>query len=194
MSNSKEVLDEIFFNNILMDWNRKINLVSRKKTDVFDLIEESKLFFKYINFFEGVRILDLGTGGGFPGIPIYIHHPETKMTLVDSTKKKVDAVRDIVDNLGYSNNVEAVWSRAEDLYKLNKYKNRFDYVVSRSVAPLFNLTKWSRHILKKEGEVITIKGGVIWEEIDKTKRQEFIKNVYEEKIGDRIAVVVRFNN
>lgn len=176
-----------------MEWNRKLNLVSRKKTDVFDLIMDSKLFFNYIKFFDGIKILDLGTGGGFPGIPIRIHHNEAKLTLVDSTQKKVDAIRDIINKMDYTD-VEVIWNRAENLDKKKKFRYKFDYVISRSVAPLFNLSKWSRHLLKEEGKLITIKGGDILEEIAKTKRQKFVKTIITEVVAGRIAIVVEFRN
>jgi len=193
LSEDKTTLEEILFNNLVMEWNRKQNLVSRKKTDVFDLIEDSKMFFNYIKFYDGIKIIDIGTGGGFPGIPIRIHHKEAKLTLVDSTRKKADAVRNIIDKMNY-NDVEVVWNRAENLEKEEKFRNKFDYVVSRSVASLFNLTKWSRHLLKEGGKLITIKGGDISEEIAKTKRQEFLKAIETEVVAERVAIVIEFRN
>lgn len=86
--NWQTLVKEQQFNDVLMEWNAKINLVSRKKLNVLDLIEDSKLFFKGINFKPGDRLLDLGTGGGLPGIVIAINHPEMNLVLVDSIEKE----------------------------------------------------------------------------------------------------------
>ena len=88
-TNWQALVREKQFNELLMEWNQKINLISRKKIDAFDLIEDSKLFLEKINFTEGVKIFDLGTGGGLPGIVIAIHHPEAIVTLADSIQKKI---------------------------------------------------------------------------------------------------------
>lgn len=194
--NWQTLVKEKEYNDLLIEWNKKINLVSRKKPDVFDLINDSKLFFEYINFKEGTRILDLGTGGGLPGIVIAIHHPEAKLTLVDSIQKKINVVSDIIKKLGLKN-VEAIWSRAEDLIKspfekgeTGGFDNYFDYIVSRSAAVLQDLTKWSKDLLKPGGKLITVKGGNIAGEIHKTKKLDFVKNIEVFEVNDRKVVIV----
>ncbi len=184
------------FNDLLMEWNGKINLVSRKKTDVFDLIEDSKIFFDAIEFKEGIKILDLGTGGGFPGIVIAIHHPEAELTLLDSIEKKVKVVDDIIESL-FLKNASAICSRAEELpatprTKTETYKNYFDYVVARSVAPLQDLAKWSKDLLKPEGKLVTVKGGEFSGETQKTRRLEFVESVEVSRRGEKAIVVVKF--
>ncbi len=101
-SDNTEVLEKKF-NDLVMDWNSKINLVSRQKSNIYDLIDDSKLFLKHIVFQKGLKIMDLGTGGGLPGIVIKIHHPEIHITLVDSIQKKINAVGDITQKLGLEN-------------------------------------------------------------------------------------------
>ena len=189
MENWQILIKEKEYNDLLLEWNMKINLVSRKKTDVFDLIEDSKLFFDAIDFKEGINILDLGTGGGLPGIVIAIHHPEVDLTLVDSIQKKANVVKDIVKKLGIKN-AEVICIRAEDLAKLDEYKNRFNYVVARSVAVLQDLCKWSKDLLKPGGKLVTVKGGDIKGEIHKTKNLKYIKKVELITAGERQIVAV----
>ena len=177
------------FNDLLLEWNKKINLVSRKKTDVFDLIEDSKLFFEAINFTPGIRILDLGTGGGFPGIVIAIHHPEAKLTLVDSIQKKINVVSDIVKKMQLAN-VTAICTRAEELPA--EYNHQFDYMVARSVTVMQDLCKYAKPLLKQGGRVVSVKGGDIAGEIQKTKKFPFIKYVNVVQKGERKIVTAEF--
>jgi 16S rRNA (guanine527-N7)-methyltransferase len=167
---------EIEFNNLVMEWNRKINLVSRKKSDVFDLINDSRVFLDYIDFSLNPKILDLGTGGGFPGIVIKIHHPEIIVILVDSIMKKITAVCDITSRLDIKR-VTAICSRAEDLNKNNVFKHAYDYVVARSVAKLQDLMKWTNGLIKPGGKLITLKGNNADEEIKKTKELKWVKGI-----------------
>jgi len=183
------LIKEREFNDILIGWNSKINLVSRRKKDVSDLIDDSKLFFEAIEFKEDTQILDLGTGGGFPGIVLAINYPQAKLTLVDSIKKKTSVVEDVVKRLGLSN-VEVICSRAEEL----KMVHKFDYVVARSVATLQDLVKWSRNLLKAHGKLVTVKGGEISGEINKTRRMEYVKRVDVYERGERLIVVCELYN
>lgn len=164
------------FNDLVMKWNTKINLVSRKKTNIYDLIEDSKLFIDYIDFKEGLEVLDLGTGAGLPGVVIKLHHPEINVTLVDSIKKKADALRDIVFKLGLEG-TDVVNARAEDIGKHPNFKGRFDYIVARSVSTLDNLVKWSKNLVKSGGKLITVKGINISEEIIRAKRYKYVKSI-----------------
>lgn len=193
MSEQKEnweaLLKEREYNDLLLEWNQKINLVSRKKTEIFDLIEDSKLFFGAIDFREGLKVLDLGTGGGIPGIVIKIHHPEINITFVDSIQKKINVVTDIVKKMKLEN-TEVICSRVEELPE--KYHNSFDYVVARSVAPLQDLAKWSKDLLKPGGKVVTVKGGDIAGEIHAARKLMYVKKVTSTQIEERKVVVVEF--
>jgi 16S rRNA (guanine527-N7)-methyltransferase len=127
------------------EWNEKINVISRK--DIDGLYEKHVLHSLSIatvfNFQPGMQILDLGTGGGFPGIPLAIFYPEVRFHLVDSIAKKLKVVDAVAEAIGLEN-VTTQHSRVEDI------RNRkFDFVVSRAVAPLKDLWKWSKPVLKR---------------------------------------------
>ena len=147
-------------------WNERINLVSRKDMDLFSLhhILHSLGILKIVSFEPGTQILDAGTGGGFPGIPLAVVFPECSFTLVDSVRKKITAVSDIIEKLRL-NNTEAVWTRVEDI------KEKFDFVVSRAVAPFPELVSWTlKHIKelsnnKLPNGLIALKGGSLPEEL-----------------------------
>lgn len=193
--NWQTLVKEKQYNDLLIEWNSKINLVSRKKPNVLDLIEDSRLFFNGIDFKPGLNILDLGTGGGFPGIVIAIHHPEVNLVLVDSIQKKINVVSDIIKRMELTN-AAAVCSRAEALvsggFMNGKMKNHYDYVVSRSVAVLQDLCAWSKSLVKPGGKLVTLKGGDIRGEIDKTRRLPYVKNIHRKEFGERILVTVDF--
>lgn len=150
------------------EWNTRINVVSRQ--DIENLNERHVLhslaIARVIQFKPGSAVLDLGTGGGFPGIPLAIFFPETKFTLVDGTGKKITVVREVASALGLQN-VNALHSRVEEL----KMAGSFDFVVTRAVAPLDKLLGWSQRLLKRKhthaypNGVIALKGGHLEGEI-----------------------------
>ncbi len=154
------------FREIVLDWNSRINLISRKDTETFEIrhVLHSLSIIRYIRFWTGARVLDLGTGGGFPGIPLAIVNPEVQFTLVDSIEKKMKAVADMVAQLGLGN-VRVVRSRVEDI------KSPVDYVVSRAVAPMPELVHWTREIVLpgQAGSLpngwLVLKGGDLKEEL-----------------------------
>lgn len=142
------------------EWNAQINVVSRK--DLISLYERHILhslsIAKFINFNKGAKIMDLGCGGGFPGIPLAILFPEVSFTLIDSIGKKIKVVQEITNSLGLKN-IEAHHMRAE------KVNDSFDFVITRAVAPMIDLVKWTRKKYKKtnkhsiENGIIALKGG-----------------------------------
>ena len=161
-------------------WNEKVNLVSRKDIENLTVkhILHSLSLVKYIRFDEGARVLDIGTGGGFPGIPLAIYYPNVKFTLVDSIEKKIKVVEDLVRELDLKN-VTVKRARAEEL------KEDFDYVVSRAVAPMSELVGWSFKNCKM-GQVgslpngwVVLKGGDLKEELSQFKKVVEVQSIHE---------------
>ena len=142
------------------DWNEKINVISRKDIDNLYLhhVLHSLAIAKGVSFRPGTRILDFGTGGGFPGIPLAILFPETQFKMIDGTGKKIRVVNEVATAIGLEN-VEAVHLRGEE------EKGKYDFVVSRAVMPLPDLMKIVKKNVGKEQRnslpngVICLKGG-----------------------------------
>ena len=163
---------------IYRDWNAKVNLVSRK--DIDHLYEHHVLhslaIAKLLQFKPGAEILDVGTGGGFPGIPLAILMPDVQFHLIDGMLKKVKVVQDVIEQLGLTN-AKAQQVRAEEL------KNaRYDFVVTRAVAELNLLRQWTSQRLLKPKEshplpngLIALKGGKIREEIKALPKGEYVE-------------------
>ena len=177
------------------DWNQKINVISRK--DIDNLYERHVLhslaIAKLYTFLPGAEILDLGTGGGFPGIPLAIFFPETQFTLIDGTGKKIRVVEEVKTALDLTN-IQARQIRAEEL------KQHFDFVVSRAVAQLDQLINWSFRLLKKKQQhaipngLIALKGGNVQAEIKALPRKEYVEvdpisNLFEEVFFEEKFVV-----
>ena len=172
------------------DWNSRINLISRK--DINNLythhILHSLGVAKIIVFKPDTRILDFGTGGGLPGIPLSILFPEVQFHLVDSTKKKITVVQDFANQLALSN-VKAEWARAEDL------RNRYDFVLGRAVTSISQFLNWcgnkigndSRNTLKNG--ILYLKGGEFEKELKSIRQANtiyslsdyFSESFYQEK-------------
>lgn len=174
-------LDELY-----KDWNSKINVISRK--DIDSLYEKHVLhslaIAAVIDFKPGTQIIDIGTGGGFPGIPLAIYFPEVQFHLVDSIAKKLKVVEGVSAAIGLKN-VTIQHTRAEEI------KNRkFDFVVSRAVAPLKDLWKWSKPLIRKGNEqelpngLICLKGGDLGNEISESglrPRMVAIEEIFKEE-------------
>ncbi len=149
------------------EWNSQINVISRK--DIGSLYDKHVLhslaIAAAIDFRPGTKVVDIGTGGGFPGIPLAIFFPEVQFTLVDSVAKKLKVVTAVAEGINLKN-VQVVLARAETLPK-----NSFDFVVSRAVAPIGELWHWAKPLLKKKNSneipnsLICLKGGDLSKEI-----------------------------
>ena len=159
------------------DWNLKINVVSRKDIDELYLrhVLHSLGIAKVIQFKDGSKILDVGTGGGFPGIPLAILFPECQFHLVDSIAKKLKVVNEVVEGLGLTN-VKTTHSRVEDI------DDTFDFIVSRAVAIMPTFVHWVKgKIAKKQNHelkngILYLKGGDLTEEL-KTYKTATIYNL-----------------
>ena len=149
------------------DWNSKINVISRKDMEQFYVhhVLHSLGIVKVMPFEPGSKILDIGTGGGFPGIPLAIMFPETHFHLVDSIGKKITVVKDVVKQLKLTN-VEAQQARAEQLVR------KYDFVISRAVTRMVNFYPWVKNKIRKEdineypNGILYLKGGEVDEEME----------------------------
>lgn len=169
---------------LYIEWNEKINVVSRKDIDsLYERHVLHSLSIATINpFNDGMEVVDLGTGGGFPGIPLAIFYPEVKFHLVDSINKKLTVAAGIAEAIGL-NNVTVQHTRVEEI------KNRkFDFVVSRAVAPLKDLWRWSKPLIKKTGApvegviaggLICLKGGDLAQEIQESGTRPRLMDIHE---------------
>ena len=171
------------------DWNQKINVVSRK--DVELLYERHVLhslgIAKYKSFERGTKVLDVGTGGGFPGLPLAILFPDVQFTLVDSIRKKIKVVDDVIQTLGLENIVTVV-NRAEAI------EDSFDYVVARAVMKAEPLIRLIRKQMLPGSTVFMLKGGDLREELKDIKKSRIIplgKYYQEEFFTTKSLVVVQ---
>ncbi len=165
------------FASLVVHKNDKVNLISRK--DVVKIIENHIFISSFISEFLPQRVtkfLDIGTGGGFPGIPLAITRSNLKGVLVDSTAKKIDAVQEFIDKLKL-NNITAENSRVESDEFKQKYSNTFDLVVSRATVPLIILFRYSLPLIKEKAYLAAIKGGDLIDELKtaELKYKSYIK-------------------
>src|SRR6185312_199738 len=121
------------------------------------------------SFPHGAAIFDLGSGGGLPGVPLKIARPDLEITLCDSIGKKIAAVKDIIERLNLTG-IKAIVGRAEDIAKKPEYRNQYEVIVSRAVAPLDELIVWSKDLRKPGAIMYALKGGNLMEEIERAKK------------------------
>ena len=177
--------------NLYKDWNEKINVISRKDIDEFyeRHVLHSLGIAKIMEFADGSKVLDIGTGGGFPGIPLAILFPNVEFTLVDSIGKKITVVKAVAEELELKN-VKAYHERAE------KLKEKFHFVVSRAVTQMPVFLLWLRGKFEKEqfnpkhNGVLYLKGGDLGEELVGINCEiHNLKNHFEEEFFDTKKVV-----
>jgi 16S rRNA (guanine527-N7)-methyltransferase len=163
------------------DWNGKINVISRK--DIDSLYERHVLhslsIAAWMEFTPGMDVIDIGTGGGFPGIPLAIYFPDVRFHLVDSVGKKLKVVEAVAEATGL-NNVTVQHARAEDIRDRS-----FDFAVSRAVAPLKDLWAWSRPLLRNDRKMadfknglVCLKGGDLSQEISESRLRPHVKEIH----------------
>ncbi len=163
------------------DWNSKINVISRKDMEGLYLkhVLHSLSIAATLDIKPGTQILDIGTGGGFPGVPLAIFFPEVQFHLVDSIAKKLKVVNEVASAIDLTN-ITTQHTRVEDM------KNRqFDFVVSRAVAPIKDLWQWSRPFIKKGHDhehangLICLKGGDLAQEISDSQVRPHLLSIYD---------------
>jgi 16S rRNA (guanine527-N7)-methyltransferase len=181
-----------FYTALLKEWNKKINIISRKDEEqiwTYHLLHSISPFF-LLDIEQNSVIVDIGTGGGLPGIPMKIVRPDLSILCIDSTGKKINAVEQMIHELRL-NNIKALWGRAEEIGLRLEYAGKFDFAVARAVAPLKDLLSWSKVFLKRREKkehakkindhgridplspaVLAFKGGDLMGEIETVQRQQ----------------------
>lgn len=162
----KRYIDELIY------WNGKVNLVSRKdEENIYEKhILHSLAISKYVEIAPKSYCMDIGTGGGLPGIPVAIANPEIRMTLVDSISKKAKLTDMFAKHTGLRD-IGAICSRAEELAQKKEFAGKFDYIMARGVARIERLVEWTAPLLKKSGKWLLLKGGDLSEEIAEAKKR-----------------------
>ena len=190
---SKENLYK-YMNN-LIEWNQKINLTAIKNEE--EIILKHFVDSIYIKNMVKGRVLDIGSGAGFPGIPLKLVNSNINLVSIDSVNKKINFQKDTVEKLSL-NNIEIIHTRAEDLAQNKDYREQFDFVVSRAVANLSTLSEYMLPFTKIGGKCICMKGPNCLEEIDNAENAikllgGRIEKIEEYKIADgidRVLVVI----
>lgn len=160
------------YHNELMYWNQRVNMISRKdENNIWDRhILHSLMLLKHVKVPQRARVLDVGTGGGLPGIPLKIARPDIKLLMVDSIKKKVSMTSMFAQHTDLKD-VSAICARAEDLVNDQHYRSGFDVIVSRAVAKTALLITWVRPLMKPSTVCALLKGGDLTEEIAEARAQ-----------------------
>jgi 16S rRNA (guanine527-N7)-methyltransferase len=208
----------------LLSWNEKINLISRRDVESIwsaHILHSLTILLK-LQLPAGSAVLDLGTGGGLPGLCLKIARPDLQLTLLDSTQKKINVVREIAASL-MLDDVRAVWGRAEDLGRQQAYERKHDIVVARAVASLRNLVRWSLPFLREQARpeamreektsderpwvrgpaLVALKGGDLEGEMRQIRHEAAVKSIklmgltlrgsQQLEAGDKKIVLVSFH-
>ena len=172
---------------MLVEKNKVMNLTAITEFD--EVIEkhflDSLSLIKVYDLTKEVSVLDMGTGAGFPGIPLKIAFPQLQVTLADSLNKRILFLQEVIDTLGLEK-VEAIHARAEELGRNKEYREKYDLVVSRAVANLASLGEYCIPFVKLGGEFISYKSGEIEEEVKNAKNAVFL-------LGGKVKEVYKFD-
>lgn len=166
----EEQIEQFYqYEKLLLIWNEKINLTAITKPEEIILKHfiDSMTIAKYIG--ANKKLIDVGTGAGFPGIPLKIIRKDIKITLLDSLNKRVQFLNEIIKQLKLEE-IETVHGRVEEFGKNKKYREKFDYATSRAVANLTTLSEYLLPLVKIEGKCICMKGSTVKEEIDQSQK------------------------
>ncbi len=153
----------------ILKWNEVINLTAIKDENEFIMKHfiDSLTILKYIN--ENSKMIDIGTGAGFPGMPVKIVKPNLDITLVDSVNKKINVLKDIAEKMSIQK-INLIHSRIEDIANQKEYREQFDYVTSRALSNITTLSEYMLPFLKINGKAICMKGPNFEEELENSKK------------------------
>lgn len=166
---------------LLLEWNEKINLTAITKPEEIILKHfiDSMTIAKYID--KNVTLIDVGTGAGFPGIPLKIIREDVEITLLDSLNKRINFLNEVINQLGLTK-IQTIHARVEELGQNKKYREKFDYATSRAVANLSTLAEYLMPLVKLKGACISMKGSNVEEEIQASKKSILVLGGEIEKI------------
>ncbi|MCM1544615.1 MAG: 16S rRNA (guanine(527)-N(7))-methyltransferase RsmG [Ruminococcus sp.] len=186
---------------LLAQWNEKINLtaITDPKGIMIKHFVDSIALFKYADIPNGAKCIDVGTGAGFPGVAMMIARPDLKVTLLDSTGKKLNVIADILSHIGLD--AEILHSRAEEAGRKAEYREKFDFATARAVANLRELSEYCLPFVKQGGCFIALKGARADEEISGAKKAiavlggkiEAVNSFNLEDAGERNIIIIRKN-
>ncbi len=196
---SNEEIEKLYiYMKEILEWNEKVNVTAIKDEKEFIVKHfiDSLTIEKYIA--NGEKVLDIGTGAGFPGIPIKITKNKSHVDLVDSVKKKLNVIRDIIPKIKVED-IECIHTRAEDLAKNVKYRESYDVVTSRAVANLTTLVEYMLPFAKVGGKIICMKGPNVEEELTESKKAisilggkiEQIENINIDSDYERNIIIIK---
>lgn len=184
LDNSQETIDKFEkYMDLILEWNEKVNMTAITDRDEFIV----KHFIDSLccagdeRYKKAGSVIDVGTGAGFPGLPLAIVSPDKEFLLMDSLNKRIKIINEIIDTLGI-NNVKAVHGRAEEMARKKEYREQFDACVSRAVSKMSVLSEYCLPFIKKEGWLIAYKGPDADREAEEAKRALFL-------LGGKIAEI-----
>ena len=161
-----QVNNFIKYKDLLKEWNKKINITAITEDDEIDI----KHFLDSLTpvttglLDKNIKLIDIGTGGGFPGLPLKIYNEELNVTLLDSLNKRITFLKEVIDTLGLDN-IEAIHGRAEELGRDEKHREQYDISISRAVASLNTLSEYCMPFVKVGGHFISMKGPDVEDEL-----------------------------
>ena len=180
----KQQFDQFY--KLLVEWNKVMNLTGI--TEYEEVNEkhfiDSLSIVKAIDINKVESLIDIGTGAGFPGVPLKIAFPHLRVVLLDSLNKRINFLNTVIDTLGL-NNISTIHGRAEDFAKKSEYREQFDLCVSRAVANLATLSEYCIPYVKKEGLFVPYKSGEIDDELEQSKKAIHV-------LGGKVEDVVKF--
>ena len=174
------------YGKLLVEWNEKINLTAITDPEGVTIKHflDSRTIFSYVDIPGGAKVIDVGTGAGFPGLAMLIARPNLQMTLMDSTKKRLTVIEDILEKIGLS--ADVVHSRAEEAGKKEEYREKYDFSTARAVTNLRDLAEYCLPFVKVGGSFVPMKSAKTQEEIAEGKKAIHV-------LGGQIAKVDTFD-